>query len=44
MATPYDTIDSIFVKQYSDTFVAMLGKVESTLLSTVTNIGSVTRY
>lgn len=42
MATSYDTIDSLFIKQYSDTFVAMLGKVESTLLSTVTNIGSVT--
>lgn len=42
MATPYDSIDSIFVKQYSDTFVAMIGKVESALFSTVTNIGSVT--
>lgn len=42
MATSYDTIDSIFLKQYSDTFIAMLGTKESVLLSTVTNNGSVT--
>lgn len=42
MATPYDTIDSVFVKQYADTYVALLEQKESKLLSTITNIGSVT--
>lgn len=42
MATPYDTIDSVFVKQYADTYVALLEQKESRLLSTITNIGSVT--
>lgn len=38
----YNTIDSVFVKQFSDTFVVLLEQKESKLLSTVTNIGSVT--
>lgn len=38
----YNTIDSVFVKQYSDTYIALLEQKESKLLSTVTNIGSVT--
>ena len=38
----YNTIDSVFVKQYADTYVALLEQKESKLLSTVTNIGSVT--
>lgn len=42
MATPYDTIDSVFVKQYADTYIALLEQKESKLLSTITNIGSVT--
>jgi len=37
----YSSIDSIFVKQYADTYVALLEQKESKLLSTVTNIGSV---
>lgn len=41
MATSYDTIDSVFVKQYSDTYLALLEQKESKLLSTVNNIGSV---
>lgn len=38
----YSSIDSVFVKQYADTYVALLEQKESKLLSTVTNIGSVT--
>ncbi|HAV5592859.1 TPA: hypothetical protein JI118_14720 [Acinetobacter baumannii] len=38
----YNTIDSVFVKQYADTYLALLEQKESKLLSTVTNIGSVT--
>ena len=38
----YNTIDSVFCKQYADTYVALLEQKESKLLSTVTNIGSVT--
>lgn len=38
----YNTIDSVFVKQYADTYVALLEQKESKLLSTVTNIGEVT--
>ncbi|SSP30238.1 Uncharacterised protein [Acinetobacter pittii] len=38
----YSSIDSVFVKQYSDTYIALLEQKESKLLSTVTNIGSVT--
>lgn len=38
----YSSIDSVFVKQYADTFVALLEQKESKLLSTVTNIGAVT--
>lgn len=38
----YNTIDSVFVKQYADTYVALLEQKESKLLSTVTNIGAVT--
>lgn len=38
----YSTIDSVFVKQYADTYLALLEQKESKLLSTVTNIGSVT--
>jgi hypothetical protein len=38
----YNTIDSIFVKQYADTYTILLEQKESKLLSTVTNIGSVT--
>ncbi|MFV5370016.1 phage capsid protein [Acinetobacter junii] len=37
----YNTIDSVFVKQYADTYVALLEQKESKLLSTVTNIGEV---
>lgn len=42
MATPYDTIDSVFVKQYADTYVALLEQKDSRLANTITNIGSVT--
>ena len=38
----YNTIDSVFVKQYADTYLALLEQKESKLLSTVTNIGSIT--
>ncbi len=38
----YSSIDSVFVKQYADTYLALLEQKESKLLSTVTNIGSVT--
>ncbi|MFX5722654.1 M15 family metallopeptidase [Acinetobacter baumannii] len=38
----YNTIDSVFVKQYADTYVALLEQKESKLLSTVTNVGAVT--
>ena len=38
----YSSIDSIFVKQYADTYTILLEQKESKLLSTVTNIGSVT--
>ena len=38
----YSSIDSVFVRQYADTYVALLEQKESKLLSTVTNIGSVT--
>lgn len=38
----YSSIDSVFVKQYADTYVALLEQKESKLLSTVTNIGAVT--
>ena len=38
----YSSIDSVFVKQYSDVYIALLEQKESKLLSTVTNIGSVT--
>lgn len=38
----YSSIDSVFVKQYADTYVALLEQKESKLLSTVTNVGSVT--
>lgn len=38
----YNTIDSVFVKQYSDTYIALLEQKESKLLSTVTNVGAVT--
>ena len=38
----YNTIDAVFVKQYADTYVALLEQKESKLLSTVTNIGAVT--
>lgn len=38
----YDSIDSVFVKQYADTYVALLEQKESKLLSTVTNTGAVT--
>jgi hypothetical protein len=38
----YNTIDSVFIKQYADTYLALLEQKESKLLSTVTNIGSVT--
>lgn len=37
----YNTIDSIMVRQYSDTFTSLLEQKESKLLSTVTNNGSV---
>lgn len=38
----YSSIDSVFVKQYADTYVALLEQKESKLLSTVTNVGAVT--
>lgn len=38
----YNTIDAVFVKQYSDTYTILLEQKESKLLSTVTNIGAVT--
>lgn len=38
----YSSIDSVFVKQYADTYIALLEQKESKLLSTVTNIGAVT--
>lgn len=38
----YSSIDSVFVKQYADTYLALLEQKESKLLSTVTNIGSIT--
>ena len=38
----YSSIDSVFVRQYADTYVALLEQKESRLLSTVTNIGEVT--
>lgn len=38
----YSSIDSVFVKQYADTYVALLEQKESKLLYTVTNIGAVT--
>ena len=38
---PYNTIDGVFVKQYADTYVALLEQKESKLLSKVTNIGEV---
>ncbi|WP_180036087.1 MULTISPECIES: phage capsid protein [unclassified Acinetobacter] len=42
MATSWDTIDSVFVKQYADTYLALLEQKESKLLGTVNNIGAVT--
>lgn len=38
----YSSIDSVFVKQYADTYTILLEQKESKLLSTVTNIGAVT--
>lgn len=38
----YSSIDSVFVKQYADTYVALLEQKESKLLSTVTNQGQIT--
>lgn len=38
----YNSIDAVFVKQYADTYIALNEQKESKLLSTVTNIGSVT--
>lgn len=38
----YNTIDSVFVKQYADTYTILLEQKESKLLSTVTNVGAVT--
>lgn len=38
----YSSIDSVFVKQYADTYVALLEQKESKLLSTVTNQGEIT--
>lgn len=38
----YSSIDSVFVKQYSDVYVALLEQKESKLLSTVTNQGQIT--
>ena len=38
----YNTIDSVFVKQYADTYISLMEQKESKLLSTVTNIGAVT--
>ena len=38
----YSSIDSVFVRQYADTYVALLEQKESKLLSTVTNQGQIT--
>lgn len=37
----WDTIDSIFVKQYSDTYLALVEQKESKLLNTIKSIGEV---
>lgn len=38
----YNTIDSVFVRQYADVYEALCEQKESKLLSTIKNIGSVT--
>lgn len=39
----YTTIDSIFVRQYADTYTVLCEQKDSKLLSTITNEGEINR-
>lgn len=39
----YSSIDSIFVKQYADTYTVLCEQKDSKLLSTITNEGEINR-